>query len=95
MSLNIAEEIGQAVHYVRTGALQQAADIGERILRAAPSNFDALHLLGVIRGMQGDAAEAIRLLSAAVAANPASNFAHFNLARALADCGRDQESLAP
>lgn len=93
MSANIIERIGQAFRLVQAGALHEAADIVENVLHEAPASFDALQLLGVIRARQGNSAEAIRLFGTAAAVDPASNFAHFNLAKALSDAGREQEAL--
>jgi predicted O-linked N-acetylglucosamine transferase (SPINDLY family) len=65
----------------------------KQILNSQPMNFDALHLLGVIKGAQGKLPESIQFLKKAITVNPNNNFVHFNLAKVLSDSGQDHESL--
>jgi len=92
-SFNIGESLHQAVALQRQGQLREAEKIYGRVLKAAPGNFDALNLLGVVKLQQGQAGEAQRLLSAAVKANPRAAGAWSNLGQALHALKRAPEAL--
>jgi predicted TPR repeat methyltransferase len=84
----------EAVAAHQAGRLEEAQARYRQVLTAAPRQFDALHLLGVIERQQGDAAQAVELITAALAVNPAQAAAHCNLGAALQDLGRSEEALA-
>ena len=52
------------------------------MLAQTPAQFDALHMLGVVRYQQGDLAEATALMERAVRVDPGQPAAHLNLALA-------------
>jgi tetratricopeptide (TPR) repeat protein len=83
---------GLAAH--RAGKLAEAARLYESVLRAAPAQFDALHLLGVVAAQQGRHEEACRLIGRALAINAGSAQALCNYALALNALGRFDEALA-
>ena len=85
--------IQQAVQYFQSGNFPGAANLLSRVLQIQPKNFDALHILGVIKGLQNDPKEAKRLLQLAVKIDDKNNFVHFNLAKALSDLGEDSQAL--
>jgi protein O-GlcNAc transferase len=76
------------------GRLDEAEAISLAILDAVPDQFDALHLLGVLRGGQGRLAEAIDLLDRATARNTGSAQAWSNRAHVLYQQGRHQAAIA-
>lgn len=84
----------EALALHQAGRLPEAAARYAQVLAQAPRQFDALHLLGVVRRQQGDAGEAVRLIEQALTANPAQATAHCNLGAALQDLGRSGEALA-
>jgi len=71
---------GMELH--RAGDLARAAEIYGRVLAAVPDHPDALHLLGVVALQQDRLEDAIRSISAAIAANPATAAYHANLGNA-------------
>lgn len=84
----------QAVALHQAGRLIDAAARYLEVLALSPRQFDALHLLGVVRRQQGDAQEAVHLIDQALAINPGQAAAHCNLGAALQDLGRSGEALA-
>jgi tetratricopeptide (TPR) repeat protein len=72
--------VQQALIFHQKGRLDEAKRLYESALAGDPGNFDALHLLGVLRHQQGFSAEALRLVVAALDTRPGS-------AEALANCG--------
>jgi tetratricopeptide (TPR) repeat protein len=90
---NIAQTLQDAVGLHRQGRLREAEKLYARVLKAAPDNFDALHLLGSIKAQTGQMGEALRLISAALKINPRSPDALVNLANVLHALKRDTDAL--
>ena len=83
-----------AVALQRQGQLREAEKLYARVLKAAPQNFDALHLLGLIKAQSGQMGEAFRLISAALKINVQAADAWVNLANVLHALKRDDDALA-
>ena len=84
----------QAVACFRQGRLEEAKKLSARMLKERPGNFDALHLLGIIKLQSGNPGAAVGFLESALKANPDSPDALSHLAMALVALGRDNEALA-
>lgn len=82
-----------AVSLHRQGQLAAAEKIYLRILKGWPGQFDALHLLGLLKLQNGKAGEAHRLITTALAINPASADALANLGLALGALKRPADAL--
>ena len=81
------------IHH-RQGQLADAERQYEAVLRIDSGNFDALHLMGVLRTQQGRCDDALRLLNDALGQNPYSAEAHSNLGIALNETQRHEEAVA-
>ena len=68
-ALTVSQVLAMAVAHHQAGRLGEAEQLYTRILSTDPSNFDALHLLGVIAHQQGHPARAVELISMAVSIN--------------------------
>jgi tetratricopeptide (TPR) repeat protein len=77
----------------RKGDIGAAERLYLDILRAAPAEFNALHLLGVIRAQQRRFEEAERLIRRAVQVNPMNAEAQNNLGNVLFELGRPREAV--
>ena len=88
----------RAVAEHERGNLAEAGRICERILKQERRNFDAAHLLGIIRRKEGDPVRAAQLLDLAAKQAPtgtaAANIFWFNYGSALAATGRYQDAIA-
>lgn len=84
----------QGLRLHQQGRLEEAETFYRRVLHAAPDNFDALHLLGVIAGQTDRFAEALELLARALEQQPDSAPALNNLGNTLGSLGRHEEALA-
>ncbi len=73
--------------------LEQAESLLKGILVSSPGNPDALHLLGVVYGMQGRPNEALDYFQQCLAVAPQNAMLRFNLAKALSTLQRDKEAL--
>ena len=83
----------EAVALHQQGRLREAEKLYARVLKAAPDNFDALHLLGLAKAQGGQMGEAFRLMSAALKINAKAPDAWMNLANVLHALKRDAEAL--
>ena len=90
---NIAQALQEAVSLHQQGRLREAEKLYARALKAAPDNFDALHLLGLVKAQSGHMGEAYRLMSAALKINPGAPDALVNIANVLHALKRDAEAL--
>jgi len=90
----VPSELDQALNLHRQGRLRDAEELCRTILRQAPREFAALHLLGALKLQQDEPAEAIKLLAQALAVDPGSTAAHSNHGLALAALKRPEEALA-
>lgn len=90
---NIAQILQDAVALHQQGHLRDADKLYSRVLKAAPDNFDALHLLGLVKAQSGQMGEAYRLMSAALKINPDVPDVLVNLANVLHGLNRNDEAL--
>ncbi len=74
-----ADMLQQAVMLHQQGKLVEAEALYETVLRQAPGELNALHLLGVLRQQQGRAGEAAALLERVLAAAPDAAAVHSKL----------------
>src|SRR5271169_4775922 len=91
---DIAAAMQDALALHRQGRLRVAERLYARVLKAAPQNFDALHLCGLCKAQSGQMGEAFRLISAALNVNAQAPDAWINLANVLHALKRDDEALA-
>jgi tetratricopeptide (TPR) repeat protein len=90
---NLGQALQEAVALQQQGRLREAEKIYTRVLKAAPDQFDALHLLGTIKAQTGHAGEAHRLISRALKINPQAADAWINLGFVLHALKRTPEAL--
>lgn len=90
---NLPQTMQDAVALHQQGRLREAEKLYARVLKAAPNNFDALHLLGLAKAQAGHMGEAHRLMAAALKINPKAPDAWMNFANVLHALKRDGEAL--
>jgi protein O-GlcNAc transferase len=91
---DIAQALQQALRLHQAGRLDEAAAHYRLILASSPDNPDALHLLGLVLRRQGDASQAVALISRAVELRPGSHAYRNNLGLALLDSGLHDQAAA-
>ena len=84
-----------AAGLIQRGQAKAAERMLKDILRAEPGQFDALLAYGVLCGMRGQSAEAVKHLTRAVARKPDSDEAQYNLGQALIRLGRHADAVPP
>jgi predicted O-linked N-acetylglucosamine transferase (SPINDLY family) len=92
MAQSATELLGQALSLHQQGRLPEAEKFYKAALKIEPDHFDALHLLGVLKQQQGNSAEALRLIAAALKTD-ATPDALSNYGNVLCAVSRQQEAL--
>ncbi len=93
MHSNYQKILTEALHAFQAGHLPVAESKAGEALLIQPRSSDALHLLGVIRGLQKNHSEAENLLRKAAQYDSKNNFICFNLAKALSDQGKNSQAI--
>jgi Tfp pilus assembly protein PilF len=83
-----ASALHRAIALHQAGKLDEAERLYRSALATEPNNFNALHLLGVLRHHQGRPGEAVGLIEAALRLDPGIADAHGNLGNALRALGQ-------
>jgi len=90
---NIGLVLQEAVGLHQQGRLRDAEKLYTRALKSSPDNFDALHLLGLVKAQSGQMGEAYRLMSSALKVKPDAPDALINFANVLHALKRNAEAL--
>ncbi len=88
----LQETLAQAVVHHQNGRLAEARPLYERVLRQAPDQSDALHLLGLLKAQTGEPESGIALIRKAVARDGGQPVFRLNLGRVLEAVGRWAEA---
>jgi protein O-GlcNAc transferase len=91
---NITELLREATVLYQRGDTAGARRMLKYLLRKAPQNFDALHLMGLVESQRGHHKESELLLRQAVRVNPHSAEAHANRGNLLRELGRIADAVA-
>jgi tetratricopeptide (TPR) repeat protein len=89
----LQQAVREAVQLHSAGNLAGAEKIYRSILDSIPVQYDALHLLGVLKQQQGKLAEARELIEKALKSHPESAEAHSNLGVVLRALDRYEEAV--
>ena len=87
-------QLQQALELHGRGNLDQAAALYVNVLAVQPDNYNALHMLGILRFQQGRCADAVEHIGAAVKLVSTDPMSWSNLGTALERLGRYEEALA-
>jgi tetratricopeptide (TPR) repeat protein len=94
LPMDLAQLLRDGLAAQQTGRPAEAEQCYAQVLAAAPNQFDANHLLGVLRFSQGRTGEALVLIGRALAAKPDAADAHAHRALVLHSMGRHADALA-
>jgi protein O-GlcNAc transferase len=83
----------EAVRHHNAGRFEEAEKLYARARAAAPTNFDALHLSGLVAHQQARHADAVNLLRRALKLNPSSAVCEMRLGAALSARGECTPAL--
>src|SRR5712672_2180364 len=90
---DLAATAERAIAFHQRGMLAEAEKHYAAILDVRPDHFNALHLLGVLRHQQGNRADALRLIDAALKLEPHSVHALCNFGAVLNALDRHDEAI--
>ena len=89
----LREKLVKGLSYHQSGEIEKAQRCYKLVLKKAPTNPDALNLLGVTYRQLGSPKKAVEYIQKAIAQNPNQASFYANLARAMMDIGTDSESM--
>jgi len=89
----ISSLLEHAESQLRSGNLEEAEQVCSELLEKAPTNVEALFLLGNMAHQKGNCLDAVSLFSRAVAESPELPILHLNLGTSLMVLKRYKESL--
>jgi len=90
----VASSIDAAFRLHQAGSLNEAEAEYRNVLIGNKNDFDALHMLGVLRSQCGDLQEAAQLVKTALAVNDSAPHAHYNLGNIYLAQGQSNEARA-
>ena len=83
----------QAIQSFESNNFDRAKSMLIRIINEDKNHFDAVHLIGVILGIENNHEEAIIYFKKAWEINPNNYFINFNLGKALSEIGKNEQAL--
>ncbi len=83
--VQVQQLLSEALAFHQEGQFEPAATLYRKILKLAPEQFDALHLLGLLATQTGQPVHAADLIRQAIAVDPSQTAAHRNLGLVLLD----------
>jgi len=93
MLIDFRREMALAVNALQAGKLDDATNKLRELLKIHPRSADALHLLGVVLGLQNNHSEAEQRLRKAAEIDGNNKFIVFNLAKAISEQGKHADSI--
>jgi protein O-GlcNAc transferase len=93
-TVDTRQQLMHAIALLQQGKVAEAEKLVQDILQRQPTNFEVLHLLGVIALQTGRIDRSHGLIAKAILINPNVPAAHCNLATALQRLGRHKEAVA-
>jgi len=93
MNQLINQLLQKAIQKFHAGSLNESEDGLKKILMNQPKHFDALHIMGVIRGIKQHHQEALDYFKRALKIDPNHGHLNFNIAKAYSEVGQDERAL--
>ena len=83
----------KAIKFFETKNYDQAKIILLALLKKTPKNYEALHMLGIILGIEGKHQDALNYLKKAFRLNSNNFEINFNLGKALSETGNNKDAI--
>jgi protein O-GlcNAc transferase len=93
MRNHINQLLEKSIQNFQVGNFDEAEFILSQVLNSQPKNFDALHILGVIKGVKKKYPEALEIFKKALKINPNNSVLHFNIGKAFSEIGEHEKAL--
>jgi protein O-GlcNAc transferase len=93
MHHQVSQILEVAVQNFQSGNYDEVEIILLAFLKVQPKNFDALHILGVTKGIKNQHRDALALFDKANRINPNNSFLNYNIAKAFIAIGEDYKAL--
>ena len=92
--LHFSEHVQKGAQLHQAGRVREAETIYRQVLDSNPDHADANHLLGVLLDQAGNHAQALELISRAIAMAPDRPMYHNNIGNVLHELGRMDDAVA-
>ena len=93
MNNQINQMMTRAVESFHGGNFDQTEVILTKILEIQSKNFDALQMMGVVKGIKNQHLDALELFKKALKIDSNNSFLHFNIAKAFSEIGEAQRAI--
>ena len=93
MHHQINQLMAGAIQSFQSSNLDQAEQISRQVLKIQSNHFDALHLLGVVRGLKNQSDEALEFFRKALKIDPNNSLLNFNIAKAFSEIGEEEKAV--
>jgi predicted O-linked N-acetylglucosamine transferase (SPINDLY family) len=93
MNNQIYQMMTRALESFHGGNFDQTEIILTKILEIQSKNFDALHIMGVVKGIKNQHRDALELFKKALKIDSNNSFLHFNIAKAFSEIGEAQRAI--
>ena len=85
--------MARAAESFHGGNFDQTEVILTKVLEIQSKNFDAVHMMGVVKGIKNQHREALELFKKALKIDSNNSFLHFNIAKAFSEVGQAQRAI--
>ena len=93
MNNQINQMMARAAESFHGGNFDQTEVILTKVLEIQSKNFDAVHMMGVVKGIKNQHREALELFKKALKIDSNNSFLHFNIAKAFSEVGQAQRAI--
>jgi predicted O-linked N-acetylglucosamine transferase (SPINDLY family) len=91
--MNLREKLLRALEHFQSGRLSEADALAQDVLSSSPNEVDALHLRGVVAGLQDRHADAESFFRGAILLDMTNPQIYFNLAKSLTEQSQPANAL--
>jgi len=93
MHSQINQLLVRAIQSFQSGKFDEAEQSLYQVLKSQPKNFDALHILGVLKGSKNQHKEALEFFRKALRIDQNNSSLNFNIAKAFSENGEEDKAL--
>jgi predicted O-linked N-acetylglucosamine transferase (SPINDLY family) len=93
MNNQINQMMTDAFESFHCGNFNQTEAILTKVLEKQSRNFDALHMMGVVKGIGNQHRDALEFFKKALKIDSNNSFLHFNIAKAFSEIGEAQKAI--
>ena len=93
MHHQINQLLAKAIQSFHNGRFDEAEHTLRLVIKSQSKNFDALHILGILKGIQNQHQEALEIFNKALKIDPNNQYLNLNIAKAFLETGQNDRAL--